>query len=415
MIIKSHSKLHLLVLIMPVLGFLSAIVGGYLYYSALKKDAIALAHEEAQERVTVIGENIESDISWSIKTVKTLAGLKESAQFLINGNTAGLSAVNGSLDDFNNTLQADVCYLMDRSGKTLASSNRNAVDSFVGKNYDFRPYFRQAIKGVPAAYMALGTTTKKRGIYFSHPVYGPGDKEPSGVVVIKTSIEPIEKSLKRIGDGIALLIDPMGVVFLSNRADWLYHVLWEMPPEKIAGIVETQQFGKGPFTWTGVKPLEKNHAIDKQGNVYRIHSYEMTDPRGWQLIYLHNEEVVFEKFIIPIRKSVGLTAAVLFVILGAIILFLYLKTKNEIIRRSNAEEQNQKLILELQESLANVKQLSGLLPICANCKKIRDDKGYWNQIESYIGAHSEAGFSHGICPDCAKKLYPEFDLYPETK
>ena len=52
--------------------------------------------------------------------------------------------------------------------------------------------------------------------------------------------------------------------------------------------------------------------------------------------------------------------------------------------------------------------ISGMLPICANCKKIRDDKGYWNQIEAYIGDHSEAEFSHGICPDCAKKLYPEF-------
>ena len=58
-----------------------------------------------------------------------------------------------------------------------------------------------------------------------------------------------------------------------------------------------------------------------------------------------------------------------------------------------------------------MKKLSGLLPICASCKKIRDDKGYWNQIESYIHDHSEAEFSHGICPDCFKRLYP--DLYEE--
>ena len=62
----------------------------------------------------------------------------------------------------------------------------------------------------------------------------------------------------------------------------------------------------------------------------------------------------------------------------------------------------------LQKALAKVKTLSGLLPICSNCKKIRDDKGYWNQIEAYIRDHSEADFSHGICPECAKKLYPEF-------
>ena len=62
----------------------------------------------------------------------------------------------------------------------------------------------------------------------------------------------------------------------------------------------------------------------------------------------------------------------------------------------------------LQKALAKVKILRGLLPICSNCKKIRDDKGYWNQIEAYIRDHSEADFSHGICPECAKKLYPEF-------
>ena len=65
---------------------------------------------------------------------------------------------------------------------------------------------------------------------------------------------------------------------------------------------------------------------------------------------------------------------------------------------------------ELQNAVYEVKILSGLLPICASCKKIRDDKGYWNQIETFIQNNSEAEFTHGICPDCAKKLYPELKL-----
>ena len=65
-------------------------------------------------------------------------------------------------------------------------------------------------------------------------------------------------------------------------------------------------------------------------------------------------------------------------------------------------------IIKLHKALEKVKTLSGFLPICASCKKIRDDKGYWNQIEAYISEHSEAEFSHGICPECCKKLYPEF-------
>jgi PleD family two-component response regulator len=62
---------------------------------------------------------------------------------------------------------------------------------------------------------------------------------------------------------------------------------------------------------------------------------------------------------------------------------------------------------ELQEALAKIKTLSGLLPICASCKKIRDDQGYWTQLEYYISEHSEAEFTHGCCPECMKKLYPE--------
>jgi CheY-like chemotaxis protein len=69
-------------------------------------------------------------------------------------------------------------------------------------------------------------------------------------------------------------------------------------------------------------------------------------------------------------------------------------------------KQKEKLVNELQTALAKVKKLSGLLPICSACKKIRDDKGYWNHIESYIRARSEADFTHGICPTCSKTLYP---------
>ena len=77
-------------------------------------------------------------------------------------------------------------------------------------------------------------------------------------------------------------------------------------------------------------------------------------------------------------------------------------------QRDHLEEVVQERTKELTEALSNVKMLAGLLPICASCKKIRDDQGDWTQIESYLHTHSEAKFSHGICPDCGKKPYPEF-------
>jgi PAS domain S-box-containing protein len=76
--------------------------------------------------------------------------------------------------------------------------------------------------------------------------------------------------------------------------------------------------------------------------------------------------------------------------------------------RKQAEKEREKLIGDLQKTLSEVKTLKGIFPICASCKKIRDDKGYWNQVEVYIRDRSEAEFSHGICPDCMKKLYGDF-------
>jgi len=84
---------------------------------------------------------------------------------------------------------------------------------------------------------------------------------------------------------------------------------------------------------------------------------------------------------------------------------------HDITERKKLEKEKQKLIDKLQSSLDQVKLLSGYIYICANCKKVKDDKGYWNQIEAYVKDHSEAEFSHGICPECAKELYPELNHY----
>ena len=82
--------------------------------------------------------------------------------------------------------------------------------------------------------------------------------------------------------------------------------------------------------------------------------------------------------------------------------------KREKEKTSTINNELQRKIIELKQALAEIKTLSGLLPICARCKKIRDDKGYWKQIEEYISTHSEAEFSHSICPQCARELYGEF-------
>jgi DNA-binding NtrC family response regulator len=102
--------------------------------------------------------------------------------------------------------------------------------------------------------------------------------------------------------------------------------------------------------------------------------------------------VNFEELLITIRKGLAITEL-----------------------QENLEIKTDKLIesnKEVKKALSEVKQLSSFLPICASCKKIRDDKGYWNQIEAYISTHTNALFSHGICPECSEKLYGDVVWFP---
>ncbi len=89
------------------------------------------------------------------------------------------------------------------------------------------------------------------------------------------------------------------------------------------------------------------------------------------------------------------------------------QVREEVKVREGTEKRLERTVGELQRALEEIKTLRGILPICASCKKIRDDKGQWNEIESYIGARSEAKFSHGICPNCVRRLYPDLEMEEE--
>ncbi len=144
--------------------------------------------------------------------------------------------------------------------------------------------------------------------------------------------------------------------------------------------------------------------------------FTMVAPEDRELISGRVEQILEGKDILPIEHRIIRKDGMQRWVSDNIILYRnpsgillsYDGVVKDITERKLAEEERDKLIVELLEALAKVKQLSGLLPICASCKKIRDDKGYWNQIETYISEHSEALFSHAICPDCGKKLYPEY-------
>ena len=122
------------------------------------------------------------------------------------------------------------------------------------------------------------------------------------------------------------------------------------------------------------------------------------------MAHFFGKQVVSTDFLSDVLRAFSISMlpwSIAFMILNALIGYSWGKIKQ-------VDEAKSKVIEELHEALESVKTLSGMLPICASCKNIRDDRGYWNQIETYIQKHSEAEFSHGICPECAHKLYPEY-------
>lgn len=408
-------KLRTILLILALISIATISIGGYLYYSSLKDYAFEQAHQEGMSQIQIIASHINSTLDEHQKSVKALAELKELGQVLEDKDESNLLKANIILDHFHQALNADACYLMDEQGNTVASSNRNTPDSFVGKNYAFRPYFQEAKQGNPSVYMALGITSGKRGVYFSHPVYGELNDLPTGVVVIKGSTEAIEQEINHGYEGVMLLTDPHGVIFISNREDWLFHVLWKVSPDKIAKIAKTKQFGNGPWNWIGVERENEKQFIDKSGIEYHLHKLEIKNYPGWNVIYLHNSKSFDKRISDTLFKTAGLIILIWCLVIGLAVFFLYREARHEIILRKKAEEQRDKLISDLEKTLSEVKTLRGFLPICSYCKQIRDDKGYWNQVESYIYKHSDAEFSHGICPECAKKYYPEMDLYDDEQ
>jgi len=133
---------------------------------------------------------------------------------------------------------------------------------------------------------------------------------------------------------------------------------------------------------------------------------------------IHNETQNMERTL-KTQRIYTFSIATIILLVSTIILIRFEK---QIVGLINSYEHDIKIYTDklidekekTQAAIAEIKQLKGLLPICSSCKKIRDDSGYWNQIESFIRDHSDAEFSHSICPDCVKKLYPDLNIYDEN-
>lgn len=152
---------------------------------------------------------------------------------------AHVDAANRHLRETAERTGASVIYLMDHTGMTLAASNYDQPRSFVGGDFSFRPYFKEAMAGGLGRFYAMGTTSSKRGYYFGAPVNI--GRERLGVVVIKIDLDQIERAWAY--DDLRIIVtDTEGIVFLSYRSDWLFHTFGALDPARLARTRETRRY-----------------------------------------------------------------------------------------------------------------------------------------------------------------------------
>ncbi|WP_394208842.1 ATP-binding protein [Enterovibrio calviensis] len=223
--------------IVTVIGvLLTSLVAALTYYSVEKRFDSGIKTDVYQ-----LQEKLAAELArYSEIPVVLSADPRLKRMLRVPKSTRLLTNTNQLLADWNARLNSDVIYVMDRNGLTIASSNHQEEGSFVGHNYNYRPYYQQAIEGNKGRYYALGVVSDKRGYYFSYPIWD--GVTITGVLTLKVDLSIID----RIWDQQKfdyLIADPLGVVFYSSRDEWLYQSLSILTENQKNAIRASRRYG----------------------------------------------------------------------------------------------------------------------------------------------------------------------------
>lgn len=213
-------------------------------------------------------------------------------------NAAMVRRINEHLSRVAARSGAEAIYLMNSRGLTVAASNHAREDSFVGHRYDYRPYFRQAMRGGQGEFFAVGSTTGRPGYFVSAPVTSGGGSAPItaeeaaapplGVVAVKVSLESLQADWRQAGEKV-LLTDANGVVILSSRADWRYRYLGRLDAEALDEIRAQRQFNGADLRPLGERLGDDSLLVDGSGVGERFFTATADSGAGglgWQMHYL---------------------------------------------------------------------------------------------------------------------------------
>lgn len=250
-------------------------VSRYLVNSARDK-----LHNESNSQAGALSSHLLDKLEETEHSVMVMAGAPWVAPALLTGGAEDVGRANLVLDRYREALDATVCYLVDVRGDTIASSNRDTLDSYVGKNYGFRPYFTQPLAGQPGRYFALGVTSGERGYYTSYPVRD-GYQNIIGVAVIKRKIESVESSFRQYP--YCFCVDPHGIVFFSSQPDLLFTSLWQLDESTQQVLINSRQFGSGPFKTLGLPEAVDGADLVLEGQHFYV-TRKFINPEGWSVV-----------------------------------------------------------------------------------------------------------------------------------
>ncbi len=205
----------------------------------LKNQQIKTLRIDSFEQLNQLASVLESAIAKYQHMPTLLASNDRVKKALRDGFESDINQLNRELEQINRITEASDSYILNMDGLTIAASNYRQSASFVGRNFAFRPYFKDAIQGKPGRYYALGITSNRRGYYFSYPVY-EGDSI-IGIAVVKVDLTQFEKRFANQHYEF-LLLDPDGVVFSSSRPNWLYRVFGELSHVELQRIADSQRY-----------------------------------------------------------------------------------------------------------------------------------------------------------------------------
>jgi two-component system C4-dicarboxylate transport sensor histidine kinase DctB len=323
--ILSSPRLRLVVLLAIVLAVaVAGISAGVIREHALGEKQIA-----GRQRLQLYAANLAGELA-RYESVPALIATNQRALKVLRqpDNYSAIQALNEYFERAAAQVGALDIYLMDRDGLTLAASNWQSKHSFIGRNFGFRPYFQQAIRGEAGHYYALGTTSGVRGYYFSYPVRDLG--RVKGVVVLKMDVERIERAWHD-SEGVVLVVDPDGIVFIASDPQWLYHSTRDLSDEVRRRLVSSARYPGVELTSLpigdvdlkiGAGPTLIRH--DDDARELLASSLDMPEP-GWRVLYLQPTADVDRR----VLGGVGMVLAVATVLVLLGVLWLQARARRQ--------------------------------------------------------------------------------------